>query len=903
MSVSPQAINESLSHNREVIFSDVRSPTQRLLAWLEEDVKHVGGVVAGMMMMQLAIPVLSEMLFLFSAALFGVYIRRPPKLPFRVPLHAKAMDPTQRHPGSGRPQQGAGIIYLGNECVTEYELWVTNSDARTHMLIYGSTGSGKTFFLTGLAVNSLISGSGYCYIDGKADNDLWARKSAIARHFGREDDILLINFMTGGKDNVEPSATRMTNTTNPFSTAGAFALAQFVTNLMSDGGDGGSSDMWKGRAINYVDALLRILVYKRDKMKVPLSVREFRRTFTLEKTEELAFEDLKLDPRTYEKVQEPLRSYVENLPGYKKIPPGSVDKKTGKKEQQSATVADQHGYISMQLTRAAGMLTDTYGHMIECDRGEVDWHDLIINRRLLVVLLPTLEKSPEETQALGKIIVSMLKSVLATIMGVEVEGEYLDIVETKPTRSDSPFLTVMDEYGYYSVKGFANIVAQARSLGLQLVFASQDHPSLQKSSKEEAEAVVANCNIKIAGRLEDPRETFDVIKLSAGQVTMAVHDHLAGKEGGISTSFQDDFQRNYREVDRLTFNQLKGLDQGEFYFLFQNTLVKGKGITVLVPNMRTLRVNKFVQVMPPELTEIEALLDAETPPPPPALPAKEIWAAMSKWVADDEARPSFQDQYDSVKAMGMQPEEWGMALAALLAREQTATVGRATGGGPDRAAPATESGDPNEAGPDRGASPTRDPGIDTGRLDISRDAWDESPGSQPDLGTPQDIQRMSEMQARELETQRAPPSAAHGVAAQLFPSGAGTEEAGGQDADEGGQAGVASALTPAPATRALADMINDIDPGAASGADETGHATPDSPELVAQGLRVLQRQLEGGDPSADNFVTELIETIAEESGYQPEHYLSKADADREEGGTGTETKKRVHEALRNLSGA
>ena len=60
----------------------------------------------------------------------------------------------------------------------------------------------------------------------------------------------------------------------------------------------------------------------------------------------------------------------------------------------------------MQLTRVFTSLADTYGHILRTNLAEVDLHDVVLNRRILVVLLPALEKSPAELANLGKIIIA-----------------------------------------------------------------------------------------------------------------------------------------------------------------------------------------------------------------------------------------------------------------------------------------------------------------------------------------------------------------------------------------------------------------------------------------------------------------------------------------------------------------
>lgn len=100
--------------------------------------------------------------------------KRKIELPFKLPLSAKGLpDPNNPPPGKKGPGKAEGILYLGNDSESGEELWVTNSDARTHILYLGTTGAGKTEGLKSLVTNALTWGSGFVYVDGKADTDLW----------------------------------------------------------------------------------------------------------------------------------------------------------------------------------------------------------------------------------------------------------------------------------------------------------------------------------------------------------------------------------------------------------------------------------------------------------------------------------------------------------------------------------------------------------------------------------------------------------------------------------------------------------------------------------------------------------------------------------------------------------
>jgi intracellular multiplication protein IcmO len=53
-----------------------------------------------------------------------------------------------------------------------------------------------------------------------------------------------------------------------------------------------------------------------------------------------------------------------------------------------------------------------------------------------------------------------------------------------------------DEYGYYAVKGFAVVAAQARSLGFAAVFAGQDLPAFQRHLKKKLHLLVLTVILK-----------------------------------------------------------------------------------------------------------------------------------------------------------------------------------------------------------------------------------------------------------------------------------------------------------------------------------------------------------------------------------------------------------------------
>lgn len=376
--------------------------------------------------------------------------------PFRVPKGAKRFDASY-----GTPKLGAGITFLGKERSTKLEIWSSDSDLRTHMLVLGTTGSGKTELLLGLVYNALIQNSGFIYTDGKGDVSLWNNVFRLARYLGREYDLLLINFLTSGRDFLDKQVDRTTNTMNPFALGSSGMLIELIVSLMDDSGGGG--DMWKGRAIAFVAGLTRVLCFLRDRGYILLDSTTFIEFFELPVVERVVWDrkividdkEIVIQDELFSEVLEPLKAFILTLPGYSKDKKGAQEQKT----------LEQHGFITMQLTRLFGDLSFTYGYIFKTSLGEVDMYDVVINRRILAVLLPALERAPDSLRMLGKLIVGSIKQMMAGCLGNRVEGSVREIVEARPTNALVPFYVVLDEYGYYAVLGFAVAPAQARSLG------------------------------------------------------------------------------------------------------------------------------------------------------------------------------------------------------------------------------------------------------------------------------------------------------------------------------------------------------------------------------------------------------------------------------------------------------
>lgn len=544
------------------------------------------------------LPGLADIIFLIGLVFFGISFTRKTTLPFRIPMSAKVKDHNDPLPGTTKPRMSRGIYFFGNEQTSDEELWFGNDDMRTHCLIFGSTGSGKTEALISISYNALIQSSGFIYVDGKGDNSLYAKVYGLVRSMGRDDDLLLINFMTGARDIIGPQKKRLSNTMNPFSIGSSSMLANLVVSLMDSGSGSGDGDMWKGRAISFVESLMKVLVVMRDEGHLLLDANVIRNYFSLERLEAIVMDKVFIrddaEPVSLENtppvVLEAITNYLYTLPGYNKE----------RKGKQVSQVYEQHGYITMQLVRVFSSLADTYGHIIRTNLAEVDMKDVVLNRRILVVLLPALEKSPDELANLGKVIIASLKSMMAAGLGDEVEGDYHDLVTRKPTNAPTPYLCILDEYGYYAVQGFAVVPAQARSLGFSVIFAGQDLPAFQKASKEEAASIGANTNIKICMKLEDPMETWEFFSKTAGEAYVTHVSGFQSDSRGVMNNYMDNKGAQLEKRARIDLMDLKDQREGEGTIFFKSNIIRFSAFYSNPPPSKRMRLNQMLKVEKPD---------------------------------------------------------------------------------------------------------------------------------------------------------------------------------------------------------------------------------------------------------------------------------------------------------------
>lgn len=482
----------------------LRTETRPMLQFIFdsfEDSNLVAGVSAfGTLAIALLLPAFVHAWVLLLLPLMAWHVmKRTRRLPLRLPLGANRIDYGEPKPGYKGFSKARGLVLIGYDLEADMrQIWTNRSDETGHLLMLGKTGAGKTEGLMSRIANYNAMGSGCVFVDAKGDRKAAFQFTGLARMCGAEDDVLLLDFVTGGETLGGRRRGRNSNTTNPIATGSADANFQIMSSFLPPAE--GENAVFVGRGLALMRALMTAMVDLRDKGHLLLGFGLLSNSLSLD-----AMRIIYEDERLSERAKNALHSYLKDLPGF------DFNKFKQGKPQDTQTNT-QHGYGQAYFTNAFGSFAGTYAHVFFANMAEVDFFDVVARRRKLLVMLPPLEKSPAEMKTLGKINLALIKEVFARSLGGAVEGQLDQVVENRPATSATPFPVILDEYAYIATEGIGVIPAQARGLGISVMFAGQDWGGFEAGDKTAAQQIWGSTTVKLFGVVEDPDTIERVVK-------------------------------------------------------------------------------------------------------------------------------------------------------------------------------------------------------------------------------------------------------------------------------------------------------------------------------------------------------------------------------------------------------
>lgn len=561
---------------------DTRPLTARLSAALMSEFSAVilGGA-AGLMIFE---PATVDLLAPAALGYAALVLTRRVKLPMRLPKSARIRDWNHPDPARRKPRMAAGTIYLGRD-VAGKELWISSEDGRQHGTIPGTTGAGKTTAILSFLSNALAHASGFVLVDGKADNKLFGEVLALARRFGREDDVLHLNLLvaSGAKDS---------NSFNPFAVGNADAIREMVVSQLGEPSSNDANGVFRSRAVALMGAVIPVLTWIRDNKGVQIDIEKIRdalelraiwklaakRRYELRNRETGEITELPLDGIP-EDIVYPLMAYLGEIPGY--------DTALEYNKQKSDEPSKQHGYARFYFTAMFTQLAVSLGHIFKVEQGDIDMRDVVLNRRILVVSLPALENSSDTLAGLGKIVVASLRSMMAQMLGAPIET----------LGPEAPFQVVLDELAYYASGDLDRMLAQGRSLNIMFWLAFQEISGIVARLGEKTQTLLGNANLTVAMRQQEAQRTREWLEQTAGQTLVA---QAMSFQSGESGEYRESRQAEMRQVARVDWNDLQRLIEGEAIILFAGRRIYAKLFHAAIDKSGPIRLNRPLRLSPPD---------------------------------------------------------------------------------------------------------------------------------------------------------------------------------------------------------------------------------------------------------------------------------------------------------------
>jgi intracellular multiplication protein IcmO len=577
---------------------DIRPITTRL--WSAMMSEFSGLILAGGAMAMFVEPALVNFVAPGSLLYAGLVMSRRVTLPLRLPQTAGIRDWNYPSPVGRRPRMAAGSIYLGHD-LKGRELWISSEDGRQHATVPGTTGAGKTTALLSFLANALAQASGFVLVDGKADNKLYGEVLALARRFGREDDVLCLNFMVA-------SGVKDSNTFNPFAVGNADAIGEMLSSQLGESAPGDSNQVFRDRAVALVGTLAPVLVWMRDHRGVPLNIETIRLAFELRCIWKVAIKrvfeirnpvtgettDIPVGEMP-EDIIYPLKAYLGELPSY--------DLTLDWNKQKTEEPSKQHGFAQFYFTRTFELLGVSLGHIFKVEQSDVDMRDVVLNRRILVVNLPALESSDERLAALGKIVVASLRGMMAQMLGARLEGDYSTIVANKPGMGSAPFHVVLDEVAYYATSGMDRMLAMGHGLNFMFWLGFQEVSGIWARLGEKTQSLFGNANLTIAMRQQDANRTRQWIEDTAGKTYVT---QATSYQGGGTGEYAETRSAEVREVAGVDWRDLQSLIEGEAIILFGGRRIYAKLFHAEIDTRGPMRLNRPIPMAPPDTERLKA---------------------------------------------------------------------------------------------------------------------------------------------------------------------------------------------------------------------------------------------------------------------------------------------------------
>lgn len=373
--------------------------------------------------------------------------------------------------------------------------------ARSPRLLLGSTGSGITETMLSMLLPAMAQGQGLAVVEGRGDSNTVHHLMNFARWVGRDEEVQVLNFMTGGRDEVPEEFLRY----NPFERDDLTALQAWLYPSVFEA----LPELHDRSAANAVlDGLFEVLLRGRDAGLWPLDSARVVRALRWDALQALRQgEPLTTVAGLQHRLSVTLQALGDTL-----------DTQAQAFAVYEAALAQALAYAEHLPTLSARMSGSLW------TGAELDWRESIVQRRIVVVVLPAIEKSSEALHAFAQHLVRQMAHALREVHAT-----------TEP--AVGPATWAFLDGGYFLNDALVALACDSMGLDVSLNITAMDYGHLKHRSKVHAQALMEHMGVKVFMKAHDPEVVEHMLpymdhREPTAQLLRGLHQDLLNQEPG-----------------------------------------------------------------------------------------------------------------------------------------------------------------------------------------------------------------------------------------------------------------------------------------------------------------------------------------------------------------------------------
>lgn len=410
-------------------------------------------------------------------------------------------------------------LYLGKDSLKR-AFTIKAETLNQHILILGTTGSGKTTTLYNFLDYHIKCGNAQIVIDGKGDQEFLDNVKRLAKTSTQPFYFFSLT---------DPESLAY----NPFEVGTPGELADKLMSLTD-----WSEEHYKLSSQRFLQLLFRVFAQKGWVADLPLIVRYLDKKLLLElikpkqsgKKQVVSAEEFDMFAAAGEKSAGEDNETLELIAALESIDEAAVN---GLKGRLGILAEGDH----RKLLKSG-------------ENGTLTLNEALDQRGIVLFSLDSL-KYPEQARLFGKLVVADIKT--------QVTGHRIN-------RPNQRVNLLFDEFNVFISPNVMDLVTKSRSAGFCIVLSMQGFSDIDRLPSGEAlrRQIIQNCNTLIVHRVNDPKDADELASMFGTQetylITFQINDLGATDLGSM---------RPEQEF-KIHPNDIKGLKRGEIFIKYHN---------------------------------------------------------------------------------------------------------------------------------------------------------------------------------------------------------------------------------------------------------------------------------------------------------------------------------------------